>query len=139
MTVAHRQRLLPAPPALAADFDERSRVRRQLAAQRHQLQAPDPLAMRRIEAAGDDEYRAGHGPDIRQFAENQEAENRDPQQLGVGKRRQHGSVGIAEGQHDDPAVEATPMKTPKAISCQLGATHTNGTSAEMTQTPTIDE
>ena len=38
-----------------------------------------------------------------------------------------------------PAVEATPMKTPNRISCQLGVTQTNGTSTDRMQTPAIDE
>ena len=31
------------------------------------------------------------------------------------------------------------MKMPKAMSCQLGVTQTDGTSAESMTTPTIDE
>jgi len=54
------------------------------------------LAMGRIEPAGDDETSAGHGPDIRDLAEYQEAENADPQQLRIRKRRQHRGIGIAE-------------------------------------------
>jgi len=37
---------------------------------------------------------AGHGPDVRHLAEDHEAEEADPDQLGVGKRReQNGGVG----------------------------------------------
>src|ERR1700674_5988358 len=38
-----------------------------------------------------------------------------------------------------PAVDATPMKTPNRISCQLGATQTNGTNTERMHTPVIDD
>ena len=31
------------------------------------------------------------------------------------------------------------MKMPKAMSCQVGVTQTNGTSADRMQTPAIDE
>src|SRR5450432_4524202 len=51
--------------------DIRSRVGRRLG--RHQkLGPPHPLEVRGVEAAGDDEHRAGHGPDIRYFAEHNE-------------------------------------------------------------------
>ena len=96
--------------------------------------------MRGVETAGDDEDSAAHGPDIRHLAEDHEAEDTDPDELGVRKRREHGSVGVTKGETIHwPAVDATPMKTPNRMSCQLGATQTNGTSAEITQTPTIDE
>ena len=38
-----------------------------------------------------------------------------------------------------PAVDATPIRMPNRISCQLGVTQTNGTSAHITQAPAIDE
>src|SRR5215212_5227685 len=38
-----------------------------------------------------------------------------------------------------PAVDARPMRIPNAMSCQLGVTQTNGTSAVRMQAPTIDE
>src|SRR6185369_3428006 len=62
----------------------RSCVGRRLAGQRQKLRAPDTLAMRGVETAGDDEGGAGHGPDIGDLAEHHEAENADPDQLGVG-------------------------------------------------------
>src|SRR4030081_3193051 len=80
----------------------RSGVGRRLGRQRQKLTPPDTLAVRGVETAGDDEYSAGHGPDIRQFAEDQEAEDTDPQQLSIRKRREHGGVGVTEGEHDDP-------------------------------------
>src|SRR3984893_5664267 len=38
-----------------------------------------------------------------------------------------------------PAVDATPIKIPNRISCQLGVTQTNGTSTETMQMPAIAE
>ena len=79
-------------------------VRRSATARRNgqQLRPPHPLAMGGVESAGDDEGGAGDRPDVGHFAENQEAEDADPQQLRVGKRRQHRRIGIAERQHHDP-------------------------------------
>src|SRR5438046_818198 len=42
-----------------------SGVRRQLAIHSQQLRAPDPLAVSGIKTAGDNEYGASNGPDIR--------------------------------------------------------------------------
>jgi hypothetical protein len=36
-------------------------------------------------------------------------------------------------------VEATPIRMPKPMSCQVGVTQTNGTSAERMRRPAIDE
>src|ERR1700730_5629669 len=36
-----------------------------------------------------------------------------------------------------PAVDATPIKIPNRISCQLGVTQTNGTSADRMHTPVM--
>jgi len=55
-----------------------------------------------VEPAGDDEDRAGHGPDVGYLAEDQEAEDADPEQLSILKRREHGGIGVAESEHDDP-------------------------------------
>src|SRR5664279_1038793 len=60
-----------------------------------EFQPAHPFTMRRVEAAGDDEDRADHGPDVGQFAEDEKAENADPQQLGVLERRQYRGIGIA--------------------------------------------
>src|ERR1700687_2824360 len=79
-----------------------SRVGRQLGLQHRKLRPPDTLAVRGIETAGDDEYSAGHGPDIRQFAEDHEAEDADPQELGVRERRQHGGVRVTKSEHNAP-------------------------------------
>ena len=94
-----------------------------------------------VEAAGDDEGRAGDGEDIGDLAEDEVPENADPEQLRIGERRQHGGIAVAIGQHDDPlaAVEATPMKMPSAIAVQDGVTQTNGTSTVRITRPVSEE
>lgn len=48
---------------------------------------------------------ARDGPNIRQLAEDEEAQNADPQQLRVGERRQHRGIAITIGEHDDPLAD----------------------------------
>src|SRR5260370_30964201 len=79
-----------------------SGVGRQLGLQRQKLRPPDTLAVCGIKTAGDDEDSTGDGPDIRQFAEDQEAEDADAEELGVRKRCKHGGIGITKSHHDDP-------------------------------------
>src|SRR6202453_3025827 len=66
------------------------------------LRSARPLAMRGVEAARNDERGADHGPDVRHFTEDKEAEDADPQQLAVRKRREHRGAGIPKSQHHDP-------------------------------------
>src|SRR3982074_3585166 len=86
----------------------RSGVGRRLSRQRQKLRPPDTLAVRGVETAGDNEYGAGHGPDVRHFAEDEEAEDADPQQLRIRKWCEHGGVGITEGEPDDPLPHGRP-------------------------------
>ena len=59
-----------------------------------------------VKPAGDDEGSAGHGKGIGDFAEDQETKDADPQKLRVGKRCEHGSVGVTKRQHHDPLARS---------------------------------
>src|SRR4051812_5688666 len=80
-----------APYAGASQREMALRVRRRLGLDRRP-QPADALAMRGIEPAADDHRGAGDGPDIRDLAEYEKAQHADPDQLSVGKRRQHRGV-----------------------------------------------
>src|SRR5690349_3354091 len=71
-----------------ARLEIRSGVGRGLADRLQQLRAAHALAVRGVETARHDKAGADHGPSVRNFTEDEEAEQADPQQLGVGERRE---------------------------------------------------
>ena len=119
-----------------------SSVRRWLAGRLEQLRPPHPLAMGGVEpaptmnAAPTTVQTSGSSPNTRKprmLTQNE---------LGVGERREHRGVGIAERQHHDPLArgrEHADQDAEARSPCQLGVTQTNGTSAVRIATPAIDE
>ena len=60
------------------------------------------LAMGGVEATGDDHCGSDQGPAIRHIAEDHIAQQPGPDELAVGKWRQHGGTRLLESQHNEP-------------------------------------